>query len=114
MPYYRVLLEAKGIKVLDLSDGPPIVGFFTTRVVRANSIPEAEEKAKTMVPADWTTGEYAASNVGSRPILRVDTVYASSWWQHLRFENKGHSFFAEEENAEQAVQPDRREDAAPG
>jgi hypothetical protein len=99
---------------MNLSDGPPIIGFFTTRIVRAKSLDEAEEKAKAMVLTDWTSGEYASSNVGSRPILRVDSVYGSNWWQHLRFKNKGHSFFAEEENAEQSVQPDRREDAAPG
>lgn len=114
MPYYRVLLEGKGIRVLDLSNGPPIVGFFATRFVQASSIDEAEEKAKTMVLIDWTAGESAKSNVGSKPILRIDSVYASNWWEHMRSKNKGHTFFAEEERAEQSVQPDRREDAAPG
>jgi len=101
MPYYRVLLEAGGIKVPNLSDGPPIVGFFTTRVVRSDSVPEAEQKAKAMVLADWTTGEYAASNVGGKPELKADRVYGSNWWQYLWFKNNGHVFFTADENAEQ-------------
>lgn len=108
MAYYRVLLEATGIKVVDLYDGPPVVGFFTTRIVRAESVKAAEEAAKAMVLADWTEGEHAALNQGGVPRLRTEAVYASSWWQHLRFRNHGHTFFPEEDaDAEQAVAADR-------
>ena len=113
MPYYRVLLEADGIEVPDLSNGPPVVGFCTTRIVRSDSVSGAEQKAKAMVLADWTTGEYAALNLGARPELKVDSVYGSNWWEHLWFKNKGHVFFAAGENAEQSVAADGREGAAP-
>ena len=109
MPYYRVILEGRGIKVEDAEGGPPIIGFFTTHAVRAHSVEEAEEMAKAMVLGDWTTGEYASANQGGAPVLKVESVYASSWWRFLRFKNKGHSFFtADEEDAEQAVAADRR------
>ena len=109
MPYYRVLLEASEIRVRDLSGGPPIIGFFATRVVHADSLQEAKKKATDMVLADWTTGEYAALNIGNRPVVKVDGVYASNWSKHFVFKNKGHAFFTEDGSAEQAIAADRGE-----
>jgi hypothetical protein len=60
MPYYRVTLEGSGIRVEDADGGPPIIGFFTTRAVRAHSVEEAEQMAKANVTSDyvqkWTVG----------------------------------------------------------
>ena len=101
MPYYCVTLEGSGIRVEDADGGPPIIGFLTTRAVRAHSVEEAEQMAKAMVLEDWTTGQYASSNQGGAPVLKVERVYASSWWKFLRFKNRGHSFFtADDEDVE--------------
>ncbi|WP_437907153.1 hypothetical protein WME95_04415 [Sorangium sp. So ce327] len=110
MPYYSVILEGKGIKV-EVADGePPIIGFFATRAVRAHSVKQAEEIAKAMVLADWTTGEYAPLNQGGAPVLKVEGVDALSWWRFLRFKNTGHVFFSmDEDDAEEAVSAERPE-----
>ncbi|MDC0680888.1 hypothetical protein [Sorangium atrum] len=102
MPYYSVILEGKGIKVQGADGEPPIIGFFATRAVRARSVKQAEEIAKAMVLADWTTGEYALLNRGGAPVLKVEGVNALSWWRFLRFKNTGHAFFktVDEDDAE--------------
>ncbi|WP_437914873.1 hypothetical protein WME73_04505 [Sorangium sp. So ce302] len=114
MPYYSVILEGMGIKVEVADGGPPIIGFFATRAVRAHSVKQAEELAKAMVLADWTTGEYALLNQGGAPVLKVEGVDALSWWRFLRFKNTGHAFFTtvDEDDAEQAVSAERPEAGA--
>ena len=104
MPYFRVVLEGTGIDVPCLeAGGAPMVGFFTTRLVKAGTVEEAEEKAKKMVLLDWTVGEYASANQGGKPALRVEAIYSASWWQWLIFKNTGHSFYTRGETAEQFV-----------
>lgn len=82
--------------------GAPIIGFFTTRLVKARTVDEAEDKAKKIVLTDWTVGEYASVNQGGTPTLKVDAVYFASWWHSLRFKNTGHIFYTESEHVEQS------------
>ncbi|WP_437297884.1 hypothetical protein [Sorangium sp. So ce426] len=114
MPYYSVILEGMGIRVEVADGGSPIIGFFATRAVRAHSVKQAEELARAMVLADWTTGEYAPLNQGGAPVLKVEGVDALSWWSFLRFKNTGHVFFTtvDEDDAEQAVSAERPEAGA--
>jgi hypothetical protein len=94
-------MEGTGIEVPCPEDGgEPIIGFFTTRLVKARTVDEAEGKAKEMVLSDWTVGEYASINQGGTPALKVDTVYSASWWQSLKYKNTGHTFYTENEPAE--------------
>ncbi len=103
MPFYRVMLHGKGINV-DLDDEwGPMIGFFTTRLVKADSAAEAEDKAKAMVLSEWSSGTNAEANKDMLPILSVESVNESTFVESLSFKNTGYSFYCEGE--EQAKTP---------
>ena len=91
MPYYRVLVEGKGISV-PMGDSDA-VGFFTTRAVRAKSPDEAVEKVRSMIFTAWTTGKYAAWNKGMAPTIHIEDVWRSPWLKNILFKNDGHTFY---------------------
>jgi hypothetical protein len=95
--HYLVMMQGVGIEVPNLEGGEPIVGFFTTRLVSASTSSEAESKAKKMVIADWTAGEYADSNKGAVPQLTVESVQACSFLKRFTFKNGGHAFYTDED-----------------
>ena len=98
-PYFRVMVQGKGIAV-PCEGERDIVGFFTTRVVRADTESEAIAAAKAMVESDWRTGAYSSVNAGSLPSLEVQWVWRDSFLGALRFNNGGHIFYlAEDEEA---------------
>ncbi len=68
------MLSGRGI---DLSvDGTLVVGFFTTRLVRATDLVAAERQAKDLVLSEWQPGgTYAAANRGSAPALTVEESF---------------------------------------
>ena len=100
MPYYRVRVEGTGISVT-MSERT-LVGFFTTRAVRARSPDEAVEKVRAMVTDAWVTGKYAAWNKGAPPAIRVEEVWRSPWHQNVFFKNDGHVFYPDEEGEDEA------------
>ncbi len=74
MAYFRVSFQGKGIR-LPFDDGDPAIGFFTTRVVQANSPEDAADVARRVVLAEWRDGgAYAAVNTGEIPRLSVESV----------------------------------------
>ena len=74
MPHFKVTLSGRGIDLL--FDGTPVVGFFTTRLVRADDLMTAERQAKDLVLSDWQPGgSYAAINRGSIPSLTVEDSF---------------------------------------
>jgi hypothetical protein len=102
--YFRVMLGGVGIDIPSEEDGPSIVGFFTTRLVRAATTVEAEKKAKDIVLNEWSLDQYAEANRGSLPGLSVETIDKCTLLESLRFKNKGYSFYmAEEEQTEKTV-----------
>lgn len=74
MPHFKVMLSGRGI---DLPvDGTPVVGFFTTRLVRATDLASAEHEAMGLVLSEWQPGgTYAAANRGSTPALTVEESF---------------------------------------
>ncbi len=78
MPHFKVMLSGQGI---DLPfDGTPVVGFFTTRLVRATDLAAAERQAKNLVLSEWQSGGiYAATNRGSIPTLKVEESFPVSF-----------------------------------
>jgi len=95
MPYYCVVMNGEGISVP--SAGDDIVGFYTTRWVKAEGSEGAEEIAKQLVLLDWTEGEYADVNKGDPPIMTVDSVSPVSFLKYLwRQPGKGHAFYSSE------------------
>jgi hypothetical protein len=94
---FAVRIEASGIDL----DGPhpdrPIVGFYTTRIVRAKTPEEAGQRVIEMILADWTQGEWASLNRGGVPKLKVDDVWKVGFWRWLTFKSRGHIFFPADE-----------------
>ena len=70
MAYFRVLLEGSGIDIP--IGGERAVGFFVTRIVRANSVAAAGAEAARVVAAEWSTGYLQHHN--SAPSLSVSEV----------------------------------------
>ena len=63
MPYFKVILSGKDIRYT--FDGAPegVVGFFTTRVVKASDISQAHSAAEELVLSEWRPGgQYAQGN----------------------------------------------------
>lgn len=97
MPYFKVMLEGKGIDIPSEENKPSITGFFTTRLVRASTTEEAEEKAKTVILAEWTSGEYARANKGRLPSLTVSSLEKTSFIESLKSKYSGYSFYLHDE-----------------
>jgi hypothetical protein len=98
--FFRVVLDGTGTDIPAEENGPSIIGFFTTRLVRAATTIEAEKKAKGMVLNEWSSGRYAKANKGSLPVVSVESVEKSNLLESLRFKNKGYSFYMEEQKEE--------------
>ena len=95
MPYFRVLMNGEGISVS--SSGDQIIGFYTTRWVKADVPEEAEDLAKKLVLRDWTNGEYAEVNEGDPPRLSVESIVSVGLFNYLwNRPGKGYSFYSSE------------------
>jgi len=79
MPHFKVILFGEGIDFPFEDFARPIVGFYTTRVVRAATLAEAGRIASELVLCEWRPGgEYAQSNRGGLPALAVEQAYQIS------------------------------------
>jgi len=97
MPYFRVQLQGTGIRLAGAGSEPPIVGFYTTRIVRAASPAQAAEAAARTVSAQWADNTaYARSNAGSPPKLSVEWVKDDTFLGSLLFRGTGHAFYPAE------------------
>jgi len=74
----------------------PLIGFYTSRAVRAASAEQAVEKAKESVLAVWQTEEYVRANSGNLPKLDATEVERISFWRSLKIPNAGHTLYADE------------------
>jgi hypothetical protein len=94
MAYYQVMLRGEGISVPAEDGAPPIIGFYTTRIVRASSADGAIAAAQQLVLAEWTTGSYAVANRGALPRLSVESVGVSGFLAWVTMKNRGCTFYA--------------------
>jgi hypothetical protein len=97
MRHFKVMLSGRGI---DLPfEGTPVVGFFTTRLVRAADLSAAEEQAKGLVLAEWQPGgTYAAINRGSIPTLTVEESFPVGFLAGiLGRKPSGYTFYSHED-----------------
>jgi hypothetical protein len=88
------MLNGRGI-LMPSDEGKDIIGFFTTRAVRASSAEEAVVKTKASVAKLWAT-EYREINKGAAPILITEEVEEIGFWRALKILNKGHVFYTAE------------------
>ena len=100
MAYFRVQLHGTGI-CLDGADGaPPIIGFYTTRIVRAASQEEAAKATAHSVTEQWSTDPgYSKNNRGTLPTLSVEWVRNDTFFGSLFFRGVGHTFYPAEPSA---------------
>jgi hypothetical protein len=97
MPHFKVILSGRGIYYP--FDGSSVVGFFTTRLVRAASAAQAESFAKELVSREWRNGgPYAAANRGSGPVLTVEQSFQVGVLAgFLGGKPSGYSFYRQED-----------------
>ena len=97
MAYFFVLLHGQGISIPSTESGEDLIGFYTTRWVKARDVDEAATIAITMVMADWTKGEYAGLNRADPPTLSVDETTKVGLLRLLRRQpGAGYTFYSSE------------------
>lgn len=97
MPHFKVILSGRGIDY-PVGDSST-VGFFTTRLVRAANLAQAESLAKELVSSEWKDGgPYAAANRGSQPTLTVEQSFQVGMLAGLLGRKPyGYSFYRQED-----------------
>jgi hypothetical protein len=77
-----------------------MIGFYTTRLVRAVSEAEAREKASRMLMDEWTSGANAIHCIGKLPAISVESVEVAGFLDWVRFKKMGYAFYtADDPNA---------------
>ena len=96
MSYFSVLIVGTGIKIPSVPD--PMIGFATTRCVRALDEESAVEIAKKSILKEWKDGEYKQSNIGPLPTLETEEVRKIGLLSRLfsKYPNKGYTFYSSE------------------
>ena len=79
MPYFKVRLSGVGISLPFKDGSDPVIGFFTTRMVRAPSVEQAHAMSEEIVLSEWRPGgPYFEGNSGSLPSLAVEESWQVS------------------------------------
>ena len=94
MAIYSVIIVGAGIKIPAVPE--PIIGFFTTRIVKAENAEEAVTIAIKRVKADWEKSEYIKINIEADLILELDKVNEIGLIKAIKNRNigKGYTFFS--------------------
>ncbi|HEY1706721.1 MAG TPA: hypothetical protein VGG10_00540 [Rhizomicrobium sp.] len=111
MAYFHVILDGSGICIpLDADTehhfgfadpeekDRPIIGFFTSRTVRASNREDAIEAAKSLVLKQWSKPPLVKLNKGALPELIADQVIQISLTRYLRESlkpNQGYTFYSD-------------------
>ncbi|WP_394672581.1 hypothetical protein [Limnobacter sp.] len=81
------------------ASGQDLIGFYTTRLVRASSEEEAERRAHAKVGSQWRTAEYARNNLGAPPELSTEWIRRTSFLDLFFFTATGHAFYFQDADA---------------
>jgi hypothetical protein len=108
MSYFRVILHGGGISVgskdkavLKLAvnsaiDTSPIVGFFTTRIVRALNKDDAVTAAIQLTEKELSDYGFGRINRGNEPQYEIESISELSLWSYLRAKpRRGFTFYSE-------------------
>lgn len=93
------MLHGTGIRVPSQDSEQDMIGFYTTRLVRAPTEEIAVQKACGVVKTQWTTGSYAHSNKGPLPELSLEWVRRTSLLDLFFFKATGYTFYFADDNA---------------
>src|SRR5262245_61599892 len=94
MPFFRVLIEGSNLSIPSEAGSPPIIGFFTSRVVWSGTRAQAEAKVLRSIERQWARGTYAAKPSASQLKLSVSESGLASLRQWLSAPRSGHAFFS--------------------
>ncbi len=99
MPYFNVMVYGKGINMPFEGTPDPVIGFLTTRRVKAESFERAQVVACALVLCEWQgDGAYAALNRGAVPTLQVEECWEIGWFEALtKRKPDGYTFFANDD-----------------
>lgn len=76
MPYFKVRLLGQGILYSVEGAPAPVIGFYTTRMVRAKTAEKACLVAEDEVLSEWRAGGvYATGNQGEIPTLTAEACW---------------------------------------
>ena len=89
-------MQGRGIHIASEVFGKPIIGFYTTRLVKAESLAAAKVKAKVHLLKEWDAEPYVSSNSGSSPTVTIQSVQQAGFSDWLKFKNKGYSFYVDD------------------
>ena len=95
MPFYRVLVQGRNLRIPGEGGAPGITGFFTSRVVYAGTRSQAESKALGSVQTTWRQSQYLKQPGAEALALAVSDIHESGWLQWLRSPRSGHTFYSE-------------------
>ena len=95
MAYFQVVLSGSGIALTFEENEQPVIGFYATRFVKAESSMLAEAIAKELVLSEWGAGgAYADANRGGLPLLAAEsTVSVNVLTGVLKRRSKGYTFY---------------------
>ena len=94
MNKYQVILNGQNF-LMDTDDGEKKVGFFTARMVKANSVGEAKQLALDMVKKDKVLIELTLNEPADQPQIHIDEV--NQVREEAELEQSGYSFYSEED-----------------
>ena len=96
MPYFRVIIQGKGMHIAPAVGGDAMIGFYTTRAVRAKSAKAAETAALALVSDEWAKPPLSRQYTGRSPELGIEQVHSVSILKALLTRNKGYTFYCRE------------------
>lgn len=94
MPTFVVVLEGEGINMPSVPE--PIIGFVTTRRVKASDEMSAIEEAKRLIINEWRSDLCRDANIGDIPTLEINSIRCLGFFERLlsRAPNKGYTFYS--------------------
>lgn len=102
MPFFNIMLNGEGILIPTERPEHAIVGFYTTRIVRAANAQEAGRAACAMVQRQWLSPAFTSNNTGGEPRLAIESIQRTTFWAWLRSRNTGHSFYGADDATEKS------------
>jgi hypothetical protein len=107
MSHFNVVLHGQGIRCPFEGSADSVIGFYTTRRVKARDLQEAEALAREAVLVEWCDGgQYAAVNLGAVPELAIEDAYEVGLWTGLFGRRPGGYAFYSNDDVDAPDAPD--------
>lgn len=69
--------------IYDSEEADPIIGFYTARLLRADTESDAFNSAKSVVSEEWSKPPLRDIDIGGPPQLSADKIEKVSWLTYL-------------------------------